>query len=172
MEFGDVRAIRDELRHGESPSLRRRRGIAALAALGAVDFAIITLYQLGALRHLPDPPGRVFDSDKVNASRSAYALGVPDGPLGLALYALTLILAGAGGTAKTGRPRIFSFLLGGTVTAGALGAAHYLYDMVRHQKRACPYCLVGAAVNFAMVPLAVREIRDRDNAGKTRGVAA
>jgi uncharacterized membrane protein len=155
----DIEAIRHELRHGDSHSLRRRRRIAALAALGAVDFAIISLYQLGFIRHLPDPPGRIFDSDRVNSSRTAYALGVPDGPLGLGLYALTLILAGAGGTARSGRRRILDVLLGGAVAAGAVGASKYLWDMVRHQERACPYCLVGAAVNFAMVPLAIRELR-------------
>jgi uncharacterized membrane protein len=131
------------------------RGIAALAAVGAVDFAIISLYQLGVIRHLPDLPGRIFDSDKVNASHKAYVLGVPDGTLGLGLYALTLILAGAGGTSRSGRRTILDVALGGAVMAGAVGTAHY--DMTRHQKRACPYCLVGATVNFAMLPLAIRE---------------
>jgi len=51
----DPDAIRNELRHGESDALRRRRGIVILAAVGAIDFAIISLYQLGAIRHLPDP---------------------------------------------------------------------------------------------------------------------
>lgn len=168
MKAEDIQAIRDDLRDGRSPSLRRRRGISALAALGAVDFAIISLYQLGVIRHLPDPRWRVFDSDKVNASSKAYALGVPDGPLGLGLYALTLILAGAGGSRRTGRRRMFDILLGGAVAAGALGAAHYLYDMVWNQKRACPYCLVGAAVNFAMLPLAIRELLRSDNGRQSR----
>jgi uncharacterized membrane protein len=151
----DPDAIRDELRDGESGSLRRRRGVALFAALGAIDFAVISLYQLGVIRHLPDPPGRIFDSDKVNASRTAYALGVPDGPLGLGLYALTLIFAGAGGSARSGRHPIFDVLLGGAVVAGVGGALHYLYDMVRHQRRACPYCLAGAATHFVMAPLAL-----------------
>jgi hypothetical protein len=75
-------AIRDELRGGTSRDLDRRRRIATLAGFGAVDFAIISLYQLGVIRHLPDPPGRLFDSDKVNAAASAYRFGAPDGPLG------------------------------------------------------------------------------------------
>jgi hypothetical protein len=81
VEFAQVEAIRRELREGHSPSLRRRRRIGFLAALGAVDFAVISLYQIGAIRHLPEPPGHLFDSDKVNASRKAYALGVPDGTI-------------------------------------------------------------------------------------------
>lgn len=149
----DPDAIRNELRHGESDALRRRRGIVILAAVGAIDFAIISLYQLGAIRHLPDPPGRIFDSDKVNASRKAYALGVPDGPVGLVLYGLTIVLAGAGGGERSGRRPIFDLLLGGAVAAG--GALNYLYDMARRQARACPCCLVGAAAHFAMIPLAL-----------------
>jgi uncharacterized membrane protein len=151
----DVDAIRRELREGDSPSLRRRRWIGVLSALGAVDFAIISLYQLGVIRHLPDPPGRIFDSDKVNASRKAYSTGVPDGTLGLGLYALTLILAGAGGSARTGRHPLLDVALGGAVAAGVAAAVQYLYDMAMRQERACPYCLVGAAANFAMLALAV-----------------
>ena len=147
-------AIRDELREGDSKSLRRRRAISALSAFGAIDFALISLYQVGVIRHLPDPPGRIFDSDKVNASEKAYALGVPDGPLGLGLYAFTMAVAAAGGSKKTGRHPLFDVLLGGAVAAGVGGALQYIYNMVRKQERACPYCLVGAAAHFAMLPLA------------------
>jgi uncharacterized membrane protein len=160
--------IRHELREGRSPRLRRRRRLGILAAVGAVDFTVISLYQFGVIRHLPDPPARIFDSDRVNASRKAYALGVPDGTLGLGLYALTLLLASAGGSEESGRHPAFDFLLGGTVAAGVIGAAHYLYDMVRNQRRACLYCLIGAAANFAMAPIvaplaleSARELRRR-----------
>ena len=93
----------------------------------------------------------------MNASRKAYTLGAPDGTLGLGLYALTLILASAGGSSRTGRHPLFDVLMGGAVAAGVLGAAQYLYDMVKHQEKACPYCLTGAATHFAMLPFAVPE---------------
>lgn len=64
--------------------MRRRRRLAALSVLGLLDFAVISLYQLGVIRSLPDPPGRLFDSNRVNASRHAFAMGLPDGPLGAA----------------------------------------------------------------------------------------
>lgn len=131
--------------------MERRRKVAGLAALGLVDFAVISLYQIGAIRHLPDLPGRLFDSDRVNASRRAYAMGLPDGTTGAGLYALILMLASAGGTRETGRHPVLDFLLAGAVAAAAGGAAHYLYDMVRHQKRACVYCIAGAGLNFSMV---------------------
>ena len=153
-------AIRDELRDGSSSAgLSRQRRLSRLAAVGAIDFTIISLYQLGVIRHLPDPPGKLFDSDKVNASTSAYRFGVPDGPLGLISYAAMLAFAGAGGTSRTGRHPVWDLALGATVASSVIGAAGYLYEMIRKQKVACAYCLVGAAVNFAMVPSAVAAVR-------------
>jgi hypothetical protein len=110
-----VEAIRAELRHGHSRSLRRRRWIGTLAAVGLVDFGIISLYQIGVIRHLPDLPGTFFDSDKVNASRKAYGMDLPDGTTGAGLYSLVLILASAGGTNRSGRPPMLDLLLGGAV---------------------------------------------------------
>jgi uncharacterized membrane protein len=152
----DVDALREELRHGRSAELARRRAIATLAAVGLVDFAAISLYQLGVIRHLPDPPGRLFDSDAVNGSRAAYAHGVPDGTTGALLYALELVLASAGGSRRTGRRGWLDLALGGAIGAGVAGAAFYLWDMGTREKKACPYCLVGAGVNFAMAPLWLR----------------
>lgn len=154
----NIDAVRAELRYGRSRSLRRRRSIGFLAALGLADFAIISLYQMGVIRHLPDFPGKLFDSDKVNASRKAYAMGLPDGTTGAGLYALVLMLASARGSTSSGRHPIFDLLLGGVVAAGVVGASQYLYDMIRRQERVCPYCVTGAALNFAMVPLVAPEL--------------
>jgi uncharacterized membrane protein len=165
----NVTAIRDELRESAgSGGLARQRRLSTLAAVGAVDFAIISLYQLGVIRHLPDPPGKIFDSDKVNASTSAYRFGVPDGPLGLAMYAAVLALAGAGGSERTDRHPIWDLALGATVAGGVIGAAGYLYEMIRKQKVACGYCLVGAAINFAMVPAAVGAVHSAARALRRR----
>ena len=46
--------MRSAWRDGDEPSLRRRRKIASLAVLGLVDFGIISLYQMGVIRSLPD----------------------------------------------------------------------------------------------------------------------
>lgn len=152
--------MRRSWRSGETPSLRRRRTIAALCAAGAVDFSLISLFQLGVVRHLPDPPGKIFDSDRVNSSRKASAYGLPDGPLGLLQYALTLGTLAFGGTRDTGRPAAATWALATLVGAGAVGALDYLRDMLFREKRVCPYCVAGAALNLAMVPLAWCEVRD------------
>lgn len=136
------------IRQDSSTATSQRRKIAALSAVGLVDFSIISLYQLGYIRSLPDLPGKIFDSNKVNASKDAVILGLPDGPLTLGMYALNIVVASA--ASKLGKTRnLFDYLLGGLVVAQAAGAAHYLINMATVQKKACPYCIIGALINFA-----------------------
>ena len=60
------------------------------AALGTL--VPVALYQAGVLDELPDPPGDIFDSNRITSSKTAHPLGVPDAYLGLASYATTLAL--------------------------------------------------------------------------------
>src|SRR5439155_16208228 len=125
---------------------RRRRGcgleaqamnsVIALSAIALADFALITLRQLGIIKHLPDPPGRWFDSDKINTSKAAHPFGIPDGALGAAGYAANIALA------ATGRRRLLKV----ATVAQALAAAYYLREMLFRQKKLCPYCLVGIGI--------------------------
>jgi hypothetical protein len=78
--YMNVMAIRNVLRIGSSEDLDRRSKILCLSAIGLVDFSIISLYQTGVIKKLPDIPLPIFDSNKVNAAESAYQFGVPDGP--------------------------------------------------------------------------------------------
>ncbi len=82
------------------------RIISLLAVLGLVDFSIISLYQVGLIKHLPYPPGKIFDSDKANGSHHAYVWGVPDGPLAIGIYALSLILATIKGDKKKWKTKV------------------------------------------------------------------
>ena len=159
----DAKAIRRELRKGKSDSLKRRRQIALLSAIGAADMGVVSLYQMGVIKKLPDLPGAIFDSNKVNASKSAYVMGLPDGPVSLGMYALNLILASAKGSHRTGRSPWFDFLLAGAVLGSAAGTVAYLSDMFFKQKKACPYCLVAAGLNFAMLPLVLQEAKESWN---------
>ncbi len=94
-------AIRSELRTGApKPPLRRRRAIAILAVVGLADAATVSLYQLGILRRLPDPPA--FASNELAASRDGYAFGVPDGPLAAGQLSGVLVLSAAGGAPRGG----------------------------------------------------------------------
>lgn len=137
-----------KIRKDRSPSTLQRRKIAALSALGIVDFSIISLYQLGYIRSLPDFPGKIFNSDKVNASNEAVMAGIPDGVISLGMYTANIVLATAG--MRLGKKRsVFDYLLAAAALGQAAGAAHYLFNMVSVQKKVCLYCIAGAVINFA-----------------------
>ena len=152
-----VSRLRKELLEAEGGDLWRRRAIAALSALGAVDFSIISLYQIGLVKHLPDPPLDIFDSDRVNAAKDAYRMGFPDGPLGMLSYAAGVWLASIGGANRAEKTLVWPILLAAKAAADAAGAAYYLRNMVAVQRKACGYCLLGAAVNFAVLGLSLPE---------------
>lgn len=134
-----------------------------------LDFSIISLYQIGFIRHLPDFPGKIFDSDKVNASNRAYQMGLPDGPVSLGMYSANLMLASWKGSEKSGRPLIADVALAGTVLANAIGATFYMKNMIKKQQEACPYCIFGALVNFATVPFVAANLWDKMN-GRTAAI--
>ena len=144
------RSVIEEIREDQSGATKSRRQIAALAATGLVDFSFISLYQLGYIRHMPDLPGEVFDSEGVNSSRDAVMLGIPDGPISLFMYAATVLLATAA-TRRSRFSRYFDLLMGGIVLGQAAGGAYYLYNMAKVQKKVCLYCVTGALINFASV---------------------
>ncbi len=78
------RELSRQLRRGSGGDLRRRRGIVGLSLLASASMGLITLYQMGIIRHLPEPPLPGLDADEVDASGEAYArLQTPDAALGL-----------------------------------------------------------------------------------------
>src|SRR3954462_11199923 len=48
--------LSDELRHGTGNDLRRRRAVVGLALGSAAVMGLISLYQTGLVRTLPEPP--------------------------------------------------------------------------------------------------------------------
>ncbi|WP_017730878.1 vitamin K epoxide reductase family protein [Nafulsella turpanensis] len=130
-----------------------RRDIALLSAAGIIDFIPISLYQLGIIKHIPDFPTKIFDSDYVNASKEAQIAGVPDGPVSLLMYAANLVTIGAA-LKKKKRKNVFDYLVAANSIGQAAGGAFYLYNMATKQKKVCIYCVTGALLNFAtLVPL-------------------
>lgn len=91
----------DDRRRRSPPGLDARRRVAApsLGSIGALG--VVTAYQTGLVRHLPEPPLRAFDAHRVDASGEAYHFAkVPDGSIGILNSAVTLILAGIGGAVR------------------------------------------------------------------------
>jgi hypothetical protein len=102
-----------QLREDGDHSLARRRGIVACGLAAAGAMGVIALYQIGIIKHLPEPPLPGFDADKVDASEEAYSyFQTPDAFIGLGSYAATMGLAamGAKNRAET-KPGFRSFSL-------------------------------------------------------------
>ncbi len=139
---------------------RRRRAVMALAIFAAADAIVVALRQTGVIRRLPEPPGRIWDTNRVVTAPVAYAVGVPDAPIAtLAYLALVGFAARLGGRSPRRRPRSALGLAAGAGGVAA-GAAFYLWHMLAREKRLCPYCLGTAAASFAMLPLALPEMRE------------
>lgn len=150
---GEKETVVRKIQQENSEAANCRRQIAIASAVGIIDFIPISLYQLGVIKSLPDFPGPVFDSNYVNASKEAEVFGQPDGPVSLAMYAANLIVAGAA-IKKKKKKNIFDYMLAANSVAQAVAGGYYLYVMTRKQKKICPYCVAGAAINFtALVPL-------------------
>lgn len=89
--------LSQELRTESGGFLELRRGIVGLAMVASGSMGLITLYQVGIIKHLPEPPLRGLDADRVDASTEAYSrFSTPDGVLGLGNYVVTLGLAAMG----------------------------------------------------------------------------
>ncbi|AKD05361.1 vitamin K epoxide reductase family protein [Pontibacter korlensis] len=155
------KTVINEIREDSSKATQCRRDIAALSALGLINFSLISLFQLGYIRKMPDLPGKVFDTRKVNTSKEAVLLGMPDGVVSLGAYTATMALATA--ATRFRKPsRVLDVAMGGVVLGQALGGALYLINMATVQKRACIYCIAGAAINFASLKPLRRLFKRRD----------
>lgn len=123
---------------------------AALATLVPV-----ALHQLGALPHLPDPPGRIFDSDKITSSKAAHPFGVPDSMLGLGSFGMTLGLILF--ARRSGRARK---LLGAKLAVDASVAGFNMVRQVASFRQLCSWCTATALATGVMV-YAGREVSPR-----------
>lgn len=155
------KTVIDKIRNNTSEAAEYRRQIAALSALGLIDFSLISLFQLGFIKEMPDLPGEVFDTEKVNSSEEAVLLGMPDGVVSLGAYTATILLATAATRFKK-QSRILDVAMGGIILGQAAGAAQYLYKMAFVQKKVCIYCVAGAAINFAALSPLRKLFKRRD----------
>lgn len=164
-------AVQDEVRGEGRPeelsrSLRRdsgsglafRRAIVISSLAGVASMAPVTLYQMGIIKRLPDVPAKLFDSNKVNASRTAYLFGMPDGPISLAGHAINLALATVGAPGRSQRRPWLAWLASAKAGLEAAVAVRYLfYQMPVKEGKWCPYCITDAVAHTATFGLTLRE---------------
>lgn len=154
----DPRRLSRDLRLATGPDMRRRRWLVGLSLLGTAIGQVVTLYQIGIIGHLPDPPAGPFDSDRVDASDYAYKrLDVPDAVLMIGTYALTAGLAAAGGRDRARRRPLLP----------VAAAAKAVFDVALNLKLAreewagnrafCAYCQAATLISLASVALALPE---------------
>lgn len=117
----------------------------------------VSIFQTGVVCRLPDPPIRGFDSNKVNSSETAYALGVPDGTLSLASLVANIPLAAWGGVDRARTKPWLPIAIACKSIVEAAVAGWYFYQMPVKEKAWCGYCITGAAMNVLVAGLTVPE---------------
>ncbi|HZH35302.1 MAG TPA: vitamin K epoxide reductase family protein [Pyrinomonadaceae bacterium] len=151
--------LRRELQENQTRDLRLRRRIIGLSLLGMGAMAAVSLFQTGIIEHLPDPPLNSFDSDAVNSSDTAYALGAPDGTISLVSLAANIPLAAFGGADRAETMPLVPLAAAAKATVEAGVAGWYFYQMAAVEKKWCGYCIAGAAANWGIAALTLIEAR-------------
>src|SRR3712207_2768012 len=147
-----------QLRKSRTEDMQRRRWIVGLSFVGTTAGMIVALYQMGILRRLPDLPSRYFNATKVDKSTYAYKrLQTPDALLMIASYAVTAILAGAGGKDRARDNPALPIAM----------AAKALYDLGialklgqeewRENHALCGYCQAATIASLISVGVAMPE---------------
>ena len=152
-----TRRLTRELTEGATADLQRRRAVVGLSLVGMASMAAVSLLQTGVVTHLPDPPLKGFDSDKVNRSKTAYQFGVPDGPVSLASFAVNVPLAALGGADRAASAAAVPLLAAGKAAVEAVAAGWYFAQMPTKEKAWCGYCIVGALASWGVLALTLPE---------------
>ena len=147
-----------ELRLETSADLNRRRWLVGLSMLGATIGQVVSLYQTGIIKRLPDPPIPFIDSNKVNASDYAYKrMDTPDALLMLLTYSVTAILAGAGGKNRAQTNPVLPIAMGIKTLADRALNLKLAREEWQGNKALCFYCQTATVVSAVSAALAVPE---------------
>ena len=153
-------ALSCELRQGVNPSLRYRRRIAGLTLTAMASLGFITLYQMGLIAHLPDPPLPGFDADKVHGSPKGYKrFALPDGVLGLGSYAATLALAATGGRERAVMRPWLPLAMAAKVAFDLSQAGWLLREEVVEVRALSAWSLIAVGSTAWALPPAIAEAR-------------
>lgn len=154
----DPTRLSHELRTRQDPDLRRRRWIVGLSLANAAIGGIVASYQMGMVKHLPDPPVGPFDTDRVDASSYGYKrLDTPDGLLMTATFAVTAILAGAGGADRARDNPALPIAMAGKTLYDSVTTIKLAREEWAENKALCAYCSLATVLTFAIAGLAMPE---------------
>ena len=171
----EVNAARlsEELRLGSGGCLTERRVIAGLSLIAIGAMGIISLYQMGIMHHLPEPPLPHSDSDRLGASAEAYShFETPDAVLGIGNYAATLGLAAMGGMERAKTRRWIPLALAAKTGVDAFLGVKSIIDQTVRKKAYCFWCLIAATASVGLLPFALPEawvaLRGKSRVGAER----
>lgn len=164
-----------QLRTDHSPVMQRRRWIVGLSLAGVTIGQIVSLFQTGIIKDLPDPPVGPFDSARVDASDYAYKrLQTPDALFMIITYGITAALAGAGGRDRARTNPALPLALAGKAAYDAAVCTQLGVEEWKTNKALCAYCQVATLISYATLALSLVEAGDalRTVQGKAPTAAA
>ena len=154
----EAERVSDDLRRHTGSYLTERRGISGLGLIGSAALAVVTAYQTGVIRRVPEPAFPFLGADAVDASGEAYQLlKTPDGALGMASYATTIALAGMGAADRHRSRPWLPLLLVAKAAYDAAGGAYLTAEQLSKHRKVCGWCVIAAGAGVGMLPLAVPE---------------
>ena len=159
-------------REGSGEHLVNRRRIVGLSLLASAMMGAVTTYQVGLIKHLPEPPLPFLNADRVDASPEAYnrmGTATPDAAIGLVSYGVTIVLAAMAGPDRARALPLIPVALAVKTIADAGNAGYLTYEQIAKHKAVCSYCLVAAVASFMTVPYALPEAREALRRWKERG---
>ena len=150
--------LSQQLRLDSGLFLAQRRGIVGLEMIAVTSMGLITLYQMGIIKHLPEPPCSWLNADKVDASAEAYSrFSTPDGVLGLGNYTVTMGLAAMGGADRAIAQPWLPLVLAVKVAFDTSQAIRLFFDQKTKYRAFCFWGLLAAGTTLATIPLAIPE---------------
>jgi uncharacterized membrane protein len=134
---------------------RAASNAAVVATAGAIFSSLpVAVRQIGLIKYLPDPPGGIFDSDRITTSRMAHPFGVPDALLGLGSYGITLELLLIARHTAYAKP-----LLRAKLNADAAAAVTNVVRQLITFRRICSWCTATAFCTAVLVYYGRRSAR-------------
>lgn len=151
-------ALSRQLRYGQGRLITHRRVGVAMSLVSAACMGLIALYQMGLIRQVPEPRWPGLDADRIHGSDQAYAiLRTPDGVLGFGSFALSLMLAAAGGLDRTTRSPWLPLAWSAKAIGDALMALKLTLDEAFRYRTFSLWALLATGATLATVPMALIE---------------
>lgn len=152
--------LSEQLRTSDDPVMTARRRVVGLSLISAGCMAVVAAYQIGLIRHVPEPALPGLDADAVDGSGNAYEkLSTGDAFLGFVSYGVTMLLAAIGGPRRYETHPHLPVALAAKAAVDAAQAARLTRDQWAHHRAFCSWCLTAAAATFVVLPTVLPELR-------------